>query len=162
MGIQTITAISKEQSVKSFIVFQRTANWSAPLLNEVISPEQMEQHRKDYDAIFQLCVETPSCFMHQVDPRKSLELWEQIYAKPGFAKWLGTFSDTYNNREANKLYSDFMASKIRARIQDPEVADSLIPKDHGFGTRRVPLESGYFEAFDQPNVHLVDVEENTK
>ncbi|KAJ5503645.1 hypothetical protein N7463_006519 [Penicillium fimorum] len=164
-GIQTITAISKEQSVKSLNVFQRTANWSAPLRNEVISPEQMEQHRKEYDALFQLCAETPSCFMHQADPRKSLEvsaeerleLWEQIYAKPGFAKWLGTFSDTYNNREANKLYSDFVASKIRARIHDPEIADSLIPKNHGFGTRRVPLESGYFEAFNQPNVHLVDL-----
>ncbi|KAJ5791880.1 uncharacterized protein N7518_008891 [Penicillium psychrosexuale] len=164
-GIQTITAISKEPSIRSLNVFQRTANWSAPLRNEVIRPEQMEQHRKNYGAVFQLCAKTPSCFMHQADPRKSLEvsaeerleLWEDIYAKPGFAKWLGTFSDTYNNREANKLYSDFMASKIRARIHDPEVADSMIPKDHGFGTRRVPLESGYFEAFNQPNVHLVDL-----
>lgn len=164
-GIQTITAISKEPSIKSLNVFQRTANWSAPLRNKLISPEQMEQHRKTYAALFQLCAETPSCFMHQADPRKSLEvsaeerlaLWEDIYAKPGFAKWLGTFSDTYNNREANKLYSDFMASKIRSRIHDPEVADSLIPKNHGFGTRRVPLESGYFEAFNQPNVHLVDL-----
>lgn len=167
-GIQTITAISKEPSIKSLNVFQRTANWSAPLRNELISSGQMEQHRKDYDALFQLCASTPSCFMHQSDPRKSLEvsaeerlaLWEDIYAKPGFAKWLGTFSDTYNNREANKLYSDFMASKIRARINDPEVADSLIPKNHGFGTRRVPLESGYFEAFNQPNVHLVDLKKN--
>ncbi|KAJ5964069.1 uncharacterized protein N7479_003945 [Penicillium vulpinum] len=165
-GIQTITAVSKEPSIKSLDVFQRTANWSAPLRNETISPEQMEQHRKDYDALFQLCAETPSCFMHQADPRKSLEvspeerleLWEHIYAKPGFAKWLGTFSDTYNNREANKLYSDFIARKIRARIHDPEVADSLIPKNHGFGTRRVPLESGYFEAFNQHNVHLVDLQ----
>jgi cation diffusion facilitator CzcD-associated flavoprotein CzcO len=164
-GIQTITAVSKEPSIRPLTVFQRIANWSAPLRNKPISPEQMEHHRKDYEALFQLCAETPTCFMHQADPRKSLEvsaeerlkLWEDIYAKPGFAKWLGTFSDTYTNCEANKLYSDFMASKIRARIDDPEVADSLIPKDHGFGTRRVPLESGYFEAFNQPNVHLVDL-----
>ncbi|CAI7623133.1 unnamed protein product [Penicillium glandicola] len=164
-GIQTITAVSKEPSIKSLSVFQRTANWSAPLRNEPISPEEMEQHRKNYSDLFKLCAETPSCFLHQADPRKSLEvsaeerleLWENIYAKPGFAKWLGTFSDTYNNREANKLYSDFMASKIRARINDPDVADSLIPKSHGFGTRRVPLESGYFEVFNQPNVNLVDL-----
>ncbi|HXT78285.1 MAG TPA: cyclohexanone monooxygenase, partial [Acetobacteraceae bacterium] len=32
----------------------------------------------------------------------------------------------------------------------------LIPKDHGFGARRVPLESGYFEAFNRDNVLLVD------
>jgi cation diffusion facilitator CzcD-associated flavoprotein CzcO len=165
-GIQTITAISKEPSIKSLNVFQRTANWSAPLRNEPISIEQMEQHRNGYDALFQLCAETPGCFMHQADPRRSLEvteaervkLWEEIYAKPGFAKWLGTFSDTYTDRKANRLYSDFMASKIRVRVHDPEVADSLIPKNHGFGTRRVPLESGYFEVYNQPNVHLVDLQ----
>jgi cation diffusion facilitator CzcD-associated flavoprotein CzcO len=105
--------------------------------------------------------------MHQADPRNSLEvspeerlaLWEEIYAKPGFAKWLGTFSDTYTSREANKLYSEFIADKIRARVNDPKVADRLIPKSHGFGTRRVPLESGYFEVYNQPNVHLIDLQQ---
>ncbi|KAJ5786200.1 uncharacterized protein N7503_011412 [Penicillium pulvis] len=165
-GIQTITAVSKEPSVRSVTVFQRTPNWSAPLHNEDITLEQMAEHQKNYDDIFQLCHKTPGCFMHQADPRKSLEvseeerlaLWEEVYAKPGFAKWLGVFSDTYTNREANKLYSDFIANKIRARINDPEVADSLIPKTHGFGTRRVPLESGYFESYNRPNVHLVDLQ----
>ncbi|KAJ5947724.1 hypothetical protein N7466_000739 [Penicillium verhagenii] len=165
-GIQTTTAVAKEPSVKSVTVFQRTPNWSAPLRNEDITLEQMAEHQKNYDQIFQLCAETPGCFMHQADPRKSLEvseeerlsLWEEVYAKPGFAKWLGVFSDTYTDREANKLYSDFMANKIRARINDPEVAESLIPKSHGFGTRRVPLESGYFESYNRPNVHLVDLQ----
>ncbi|GIJ90597.1 hypothetical protein Asppvi_009558 [Aspergillus pseudoviridinutans] len=166
-GIQTITAVSNEPSVQSVTVFQRTANWSAPLRNEHISLEQMQKHWQNYDDLFQICAETPGCFLHQADPRKSLEvtpeerlaLWEEIYAKPGFAKWLGTFSDTYTDREANKLYSDFMASKIRARVHDPKVADSLIPKNHGFGTRRVPLESGYFEVYNKPNVHLVDLQQ---
>ncbi|KAJ5369124.1 uncharacterized protein N7496_008884 [Penicillium cataractarum] len=166
-GIQTITAVSKEPTVKSLTVFQRTANWSAPLRNEPISLEQMQTHWENYDELFKFCNETPACFMHQADPRRSLEvspeerlaLWEEIYAKPGFAKWLGTFSDTYTNREANKMYSDFIADKIRARVNDPKVAESLIPKSHGFGTRRVPLESGYFEVYNQPNVHLVDLQQ---
>lgn len=166
-GIQTITAVAKEPSVKSLTVFQRTANWSAPLRNEPINLEQMQKHWENYDELFKFCNETPACFMHQADPRKSLEvsseerhaLWEGIYAKPGFAKWLGTFSDTYTNREANKLYSDFIADKIRARVNDPKVAESLIPRSHGFGTRRVPLESGYFEVYNQPNVHLVDLQQ---
>ena len=46
--------------------------------------------------------------------------------------------------------------KIRQRVKDPAVAEKLIPKDHGFGTRRVPLESGFFEAFNRDNVLLVD------
>lgn len=165
-GIQTITSISQEPSIKSLSVFQRTATWAAPLRNQAISVEQMAEIRKSYDAIFKLCADTPSCFMHQPDPRTSAEvpdeerlaLWEKLYAEPGFGKWLGVFKDTYTDREANRLYSDFMARKIRERVHDPDVAESLVPKNHGFGTRRVPLESGYFEAFNRDNVNLVDLQ----
>ena len=44
-------------------------------------------------------------------------------------------------------------------MKDPAVAEKLIPKNHGYGTRRVPLESGYYEVFNQPNVRLIDVRE---
>jgi len=44
-------------------------------------------------------------------------------------------------------------------VTDPVVAEKLIPKNHGFGTRRVPLESGYYEVYNQPNVKLVDINE---
>lgn len=164
-GIQCITAISMQPDIASLSVFQRTANWSAPLRSKEITPAEMEQHKKEYDAIFGRCASTPSGFLHQADPRKSSEvsheervaLWDKVYEDQGFSKWLGVFKDTYTDREANKLYSDYLAAKIRARVYDPKVADSLIPKDHGFGTRRVPLESGYFDAFNQDNVHLVDL-----
>ena len=165
-GIQTITALSKEPSIQSVHVFQRTANWSAPLRNTEITLEQMTDMRTSYDEIFKRCAESPGCFIHQPDPRKSsdvtdeerLALWEKLYGEPGFSKWLGPFSDTYTDRQANELYSAFMAKKIRDRVHDPVIADSLIPKNHGFGTRRVPLESGYFEAYNKPNVHLVDLQ----
>ncbi|KAF2226110.1 cyclohexanone monooxygenase [Elsinoe ampelina] len=166
-GIQTITEVAKHSEIKSLSVFQRTANWSAPLRNTYITHEQMDQHRKDYDKVFKRCAETTMCFIHQADPRKSSEvtdeerlaLWEKIYSEPGMSKWLGAFKDTYTDREANRLYSDFMADKIRARVNDPAIAEKLIPKNHGFGTRRVPLESGYFESYNKPNVHLVDLQE---
>lgn len=164
-GIQTIQATAKEPSVKSVHVFQRTANWSAPLRSEPISPERMEELRKNYDQIWDACNATSSGFLHGADPRKTMEVpeeeriafWEKLYATPGFSKWMGAFSDTYTNREANEAYSVFHAKKIRERVNDPVVAESLIPKDHGFGTRRVPLETGYFEVFNQSNVHLVDL-----
>ena len=52
-----------------------------------------------------------------------------------------------------------MARKIRQRVKDPKVAEKLIPKDHGFGTRRVPMETRYYEVYNQPNVELVDIKE---
>lgn len=166
-GIQTITAMSKQPSIASLHVFQRTANWASPLHNSAMSVDEMVKAKTGYDDLFDRCAETPTWFLHQADPRKSMELtqeerllhWEKIYTEPGFSKWLGVFSDTYTDREANKLYSAFMAEKIRQRVHDPTVAEKLIPRDHGFGTRRVPLESGYFEAFNKSNVHLVDIKE---
>lgn len=164
-GIQTIQATAKEPSVKSLHVFQRTANWSAPLRSEPISPEKMENLRRNYDQVWDACNSTSSGFLHGADPRKTMEVpeeerlafWEKLYAAPGFGKWVGVFSDAYTNREANEAYSAFHALKIRERVNDPVVAESLIPKDHGFGTRRVPLETGYFEVYNQANVHLVDL-----
>ncbi|KAF2154454.1 cyclohexanone monooxygenase [Myriangium duriaei CBS 260.36] len=163
-GIQTITAVAKESDVKSLTVFQRTANWACPLHNAKISPEQMDKYRTQYDDIFQRCLETPTCFIHKSYPQKSSDatpeerqaLWEKLYSEPGMTKWLAPYNDTYTDREANRLYSSFMEQKIRSRIHDPKVADKLIP-NHGFGTRRVPLESGYYEVFNKPNVHLVDL-----
>jgi cation diffusion facilitator CzcD-associated flavoprotein CzcO len=63
------------------------------------------------------------------------------------------------DRKANALISDFIARKIRQRVKDPAVAEKLIPKNHGFGTRRVPLETRYYEVYNQPNVKLVDINE---
>lgn len=168
-GIQIITALSKEPSIKSVEVFQRTANWASPLRNSEISTEQMAEITKSggYDSVFETCAQSTSGFMHLADPRKSsevsqeerIELWEKLYNSPGMGKWLSVFYDTYTDRAANKLYSNFMASKIRERVSDPVLAEKLVPKDHGFGTRRVPLESGYYEAYNQPHVHLTDLRE---
>lgn len=163
-GIQTITAVSKESGIRSLTVFQRTANWSAPLRNAEITAGQMEQYRSQYDETFDRCAQTSSGFLHQADPRKTVEIsqderlahYEKLYAEPGFGKWLGVFSDTYTDREANRLYSEFIAGKIREIVKDPETADNLVPT-HGFGTRRVPLNSGYFEAFNRPHVQLVNL-----
>ena len=53
--------------------------------------------------------------------------------------------------------SDFVAQKIRERVNDPATAEMLIPKDHGFGTRRVPQETFYYEVYNQPHVKLISM-----
>jgi cation diffusion facilitator CzcD-associated flavoprotein CzcO len=151
-AIQTIQEIKKV--VGSLTVFQRTANWTAPLRNTTITKEEMAEIRKGYPEIFRKCAESGACFIHPRDPRSTFDLtpeereahWEYLYSLPGFSKWLSNFHDIGTNPEANKLFSDFIEKKIRERIDDPAVADKLIPKNHGFGTRRVPLEGGYYEA----------------
>ena len=41
----------------------------------------------------------------------------------------------------------------------PAVAEKLIPRNHGFGTRRLPLETFYYEVYNQDNVELVDIKD---
>jgi len=164
-AVQTIQTIGK--TVGHLTVFQRTPNWVFPLNNSRITPEEMRDIRARYPEILARCRETPSCYVHGPDPRKTLEvtqeereaLWEKLYRTPGFGQWQANFSDMLTDREANALASEFAARKIRERVKDPVLAEKLIPKDHGFGTRRIPLESGYYEVYNQPNVELVDVNE---
>ena len=52
-----------------------------------------------------------------------------------------------------------MARKIRQRVKDPKIAEKLIPRNHGFGTRRLPLETFYYEVYNRHNVALVDIKE---
>src|SRR5207249_4407329 len=135
--------------------------------NAKISQEEMSRIRANYSDIFARCQETYGCFIHAADPRATLEVtpeereafWEKLYGEPGFGIWMGNFRDILVDRQANALISDFVARKTRERVKDPVVAEKLIPKNHGFGTRRVPLESGYFEVYNQPNVKLVDINE---
>ena len=86
-------------------------------------------------------------------------LWEKLYGNRGFGMWQGNFRDILVDRTANAMVSDFVARKIRQRVKDQAVAEKLIPKNHGFGTRRVPLETKYYEVYNQPNVKLVDIKE---
>ncbi|MBS0640434.1 MAG: NAD(P)/FAD-dependent oxidoreductase [Proteobacteria bacterium] len=161
-AIQAIPEIAKECA--QLTVFQRRPNWAAPLHNAKISKEEMEQIKARYDEIYAYCASTPMWFIHQPDPRKTLEVpqaereafWEKLYAEPGFGIWLGNFRDIGTNEEAANALSEFIAKKIRQRVKDPKVAEKLIPKDHPFASRRVPLESGYFEAYNRDNVTLVD------
>ena len=164
-AVQTIQELAKNAG--HLTIFQRTPNWCAPLHNAKISKEEMDGIRARYDEIFALCRASPGCYIHAPDPRKTLEtspeereaFWENLYASPGFGVWMGQFSDTLTDRAANRLASEFIAKKIRQRVKDPAVAEKLIPKNHGVGTRRVPLETGYYEVFNQPNVELVDISE---
>ncbi|SDB74921.1 flavin-containing monooxygenase [Belnapia rosea] len=164
-GVQTIQEVAK--AARELVVFQRTPNWCAPLHNAKIPPEEMEEIRTRYDEIFRRCDETFSCFLHTPDPRNTFDVsaeereafLEKLYSERGFGIWVGNFKDMLTNREANRVISNFVANKIRQRVKDPKVAEKLIPTNHGFGTRRVPLETNYYEVYNQPNVTLVDTRE---
>jgi len=162
-AVQAITEIAK--TVGHLTVFQRSPNWCAPLRNAPIDAETQRRIKSRYAEIFAQCRETYGGFIHDADRRNALEVsaeereafFEKRYSEPGFGIWMGNFRDILIDREANRTITEFMRRKIRERVKDPALADALTPTNHGFGTRRVPMESGYYEVFNQPNVRLVDL-----
>ena len=137
-AVQLITEIAKE--VGHLTVFQRTANYCAPLRNGPIDDETQWQIKASYPEIFKKCSETPGSFVHQFDPRSALEVspeerlaqYERLWAEPGFKKWLANFYDVMMPGEANEDYAEFVRNKIRERVKDPVVAEMLVPKNHMF------------------------------
>lgn len=165
-GVQVISTIASE--VASLTVFQRNPNWCAPLHNAPLSKADMDEVRESYDAIFEQCRQSPTGFLHRplrestvdVTREERLAKWEELYAAPGFGIWLGNYRDTMTDEAANQELSEFIAEKIRSRVKDPDTAEKLIPKDHGFGTKRVPLETRYYEAYNHDHVELIDAKAN--
>ena len=149
-------------------MFQRRANWAAPLNNSEITAEQMAEIRSRFDKIFATCARTPGGFEHEPDRRGFYEvsreerekLWNRLYKEPGFGIWLANFREIFMDEKANEEFSEWVADRIRERVKDPVTAEKLIPRDHGFGVQRVPLETYYYEAYNRDNVHLVDLNDS--
>src|SRR5207248_933682 len=151
-AIQVIGEIADK--VGDLTVFQRRPNWSAPLNNSPISDSEMADIRRRYDEIFAACARSPGGFEHEPDrrgfyevtPAERVALWDKLYDEPGFGIWLSNFKEILTDEAANAEFSAYIADRIRRRVKDPVTAEKLIPRDHGFGVQRVPLETNYFQA----------------
>jgi cation diffusion facilitator CzcD-associated flavoprotein CzcO len=165
-AVQLIPKIATE--VGHLSVFQRSPNYCCPLRNSEIDPATQKEIKASYDEIFQKCHNTFASFMQDFDPRKTFDLspeernkfYEEIWAQPGFTKWFGCFHDIMTDAAANEDYAKFVRNKIRERVNDPVTADKLVPTDHPFGAKRIPMETNYYEAYNRENVSLIDVRES--
>src|SRR5882672_5644340 len=116
-AIQAIPEIAKQ--AMQLTVFQRRPNWAAPLHNSKISKEAMAEIKSRYDEIYAHCATTPSWFIHQADPRKTLDVppeereafWEKLYSEPGFGIWMGNFRDILTNEEAQRCHQRLYRQK---------------------------------------------------
>src|SRR6266446_9714710 len=94
-----------------------------------------------------------------VSEQKRQATYEDLWNRGGFFPWIGTYQDVLSNEEANDTAYAFWRDKVRARIKDPAVAEKLAPIKpfHPFGVKRPSLEQHYYEAYNQPNVRIVDL-----
>jgi len=163
-GVQMIPLIA--QQARHLTVFQRTANFSLPARNEPMPEEKERNHKAEYAARRLAAHDTPFAIAGYPKPTKSaLEAAEEERNKAYEAKWqeggsisyLYAYTDLLVNKESNDTASEFARNKIRATVKDPRTAELLAPKDHPIGTKRLCLDTNYYETYNRPNVSLVDV-----
>ncbi|MCR9184058.1 MAG: NAD(P)/FAD-dependent oxidoreductase [Halieaceae bacterium] len=157
------------QTAKSVTVFHRTPNFILPAMQRPMTPEWEKEIKDNYDEIVAKC--RNHIFGMAFDTAEgrlavetSAEERERIFEE----KWTGsfrwvfeTFEDLLGSADANLWASEFIIKKMRERIEDPEVADILVPKpgEYPLFAKRPPLDHGYLEAYSRDNVHLVDIAE---
>jgi cyclohexanone monooxygenase len=165
-GIQLVPQLAAQAD--RVFVFQRTPNFSLPAHNGPLDPnesariksryrEVRAQQRSSPTGVASYPVPTRSVF--EVQPEERERVMEAAWAKGGTS--IGrTFKDIVTHREANEVVADFVRRKIRAIVKDPAVADALVPHNYPIATRRVCVDTGYYDTYNRPNVTLVDVGRN--
>jgi len=161
-AIQSIPIIARQ--VASLVVFQRTPNFSAPARNGALDPEFERRVKADYAAFRQQARESRVGFVVPANAESALAVSAEVRQREYEMRWqrggLGfaaAFADLLTRQEANDTAAEFFRAKIRATVRDAAVAEALLPKDFPLGTKRICVDTDYYETFNRDNVTLVDL-----
>ena len=164
-GIQCIPLLAEQAALLT--VFQRTPNFSVPAHNGPLDAEYEAEVRADYVEHHKRNRMTKggvpprintgvSAMSVSEDERQAK--FEQAWGFGTFALQ-SVFNDTSSNPGSNAAAAAFVHDKIRGIVNDPKVAEKLLPKTFPFGTKRLCLDTGYYATFNRDNVSLVDIRE---
>ena len=162
-GVQAIPVIAGQAG--HLTVFQRTPQYTIPARHGTVTPEFLEEVKGRYDEIFEKSRWSRGGTPYDESDRSALEvddeerraLYEAAWEQGGFRFVLTTFGDIALDRRANDTAAEFIRSKIREMVHDPETAEKLVPRDHPFGSKRALIDTNYFETYNRDNVDLVDI-----
>lgn len=161
-GVQVVTALADVAT--SVHVFQRTPNYSVPAQNVPLAPEVLAEHQARADGLKDLLwkrsnamvIPGPEVSGHDLTQEEQLALLEERWAYGGHTMNL-VFTDQNTDLEVNSVVSEFVRKKVRDQVVDAEVASALEPNAYPIGTRRLIVDTGYYQAFNRPSVSLVDL-----
>lgn len=165
-GIQMLPRIAS--AAKSVTVFQRTANFSVPARNYPMPEETERDHKARYPELRKSArrqnsgmsrVSIPTMGALDVSETERRRRYEDLWQKGGSATIMSAFNDLMRNEESNETLAAFVREKIRAIVNNPEIADLLTPNDHPIGSKRLCVDTEYYEAYNRGNVRLVNARE---
>ena len=164
-GIQVIQTIADR--VRQLKVFIRTPQYVLPMKNPRYGEREIAAYKARFEELRGTLPNTFTGFeydfVHQwanETPETRRAVLEEIYADGSLKLWLASYAEMFFDEAVSEEISEFVRQKMRERLKDERLCELLIPKDYGFGTHRVPLETNYLEVYHRPNVEAVGVKSN--
>ncbi|MBB3083910.1 flavin-containing monooxygenase [Geodermatophilus sabuli] len=162
-GVQSIPVIAAQAS--DVTVFQRTPAYSLPARNRKLRPDEvaeMREHYRDYrqaqkESGFGVPVPPATKSALEVSPEEREARFEEAWESGSLVNLLTTYTDLALSQEANDLAKAFVHRKIKEIVEDPQTAADLCP-EYPVGTKRPCLDTHYYETYNRPNVHLVNLQ----
>ncbi len=165
-AIQSIPIIAAQAA--QLTVFQRTPNFSIPAYNGPVWPEKraaydadpVEYRRAARRSGGGVPLPEPTVSALSVSEEERNRAFEEAWRRGGIMEFLRTYNDLVVKVEANELLAEFVRNKIRAAVHDPATAELLCPKDYPIGTKRLCVDTNYYETYNLPHVRLVDLRQH--
>ncbi|BCP14254.1 flavin-containing monooxygenase [Mycobacterium paraintracellulare] len=162
-GIQVIPIVAEQ--AEHLTVFQRTPSFSLPAHNAAITAEDERLTKANYRAHREAARKSwggiPYLFgsmtAAEMSPIERQHLMQRVYDRGAPFEFMSIFSDLIIDEAANRIAFEFVAGKIRERVKDPKIAEELIPYGDYIGTRRICIDTNYYETYNRNNVRLVNL-----
>ncbi len=162
-AIQAIPLIAEQAG--QLTVFQRTPNYSMPAGNRPTDPDQIAELKANYrpyrqaakESFFGVPIEGTPKMVFEVSEAERQATYQKGWDAGNLVGLIGAFGDVLFDKAANDTAAEFIRNKVRSIVKDPELAETLCPKDYPVGTKRPCLDTGYYETFNKEHVRLVDL-----
>jgi cyclohexanone monooxygenase len=161
-GIQSIPLLAEEAD--HLTVFQRTPHYSVPSRNVPMTPEYEQEWKDQYQERRAAMRHTSGgsfkkandVSAHSVSEEERQKIYQTRWKMGGFA-FLGSFNDLLVDEAANETAAEFTRQQVRRIVKDPATAELLAPKTYPIGTKRICVDTDYYETYNRDNVELVDI-----
>ena len=161
-GIQSIPVLAEQAN--NLTVFQRTPNYSIPSQNEPMTNKYEQSWKDVYTARRKEMRYSAHGSLKDLNNVPALSVDEeqrqQLYSERwtiGGTGFLGSFNDLLTNADANYTAAEFVRQQIKKIVEDQETAEILCPTTYPIGTKRICIDTGYFETYNRKNVKLIDI-----
>lgn len=162
-GVQTITAIAP--NVGELTVFQRTPVFAVPAHNGP-NGDRLADAKTRYREIREssrmtlggLQCNDGTRLLVETDPTEVERELDRRWANGGLCFPNG-FKDIVTDAAANEVAANYIRQQIRTKVTDPNLVEKLLPR-YPVSTKRLCVDTGYYEVYNQDNVSLIDISEH--